>query len=105
MKHAAQIDEYGIVMQVICGSVEWAEARLGGRWVSTTKHDGDVSYAGVGYTYDEQREAFIAPRPYPSWMLNEDTCLWESPVPTPDDGQSYRWDEDTVSWVPVDKGP
>ena len=56
------------------------------------------NYAGVGYTYDKTRDAFIAPQPYPSWNLDEDTCQWNAPVPRPDDGKIYTWDEDTTSW-------
>jgi hypothetical protein len=56
------------------------------------------NYAGVGYTYDETRDAFIAPQPYPSWTLNEDTCQWEAPVAFPNDGKSYNWNEETGSW-------
>ncbi len=86
---------------------------LGGVWVQTSYNTrGGIhllggtpfrkNYAGIGYTYDEQRDAFIPPQPYPSWVLNEDSCLWESPTPYPDDGQPYRWDEDTVIWMPVE---
>jgi hypothetical protein len=57
------------------------------------------NYAGVGYTYDSARDAFIPPKPFPSWVLNEDTCLWDSPVPMPADDQFYHWDEATTSWV------
>jgi len=57
------------------------------------------NYAGIGYTYDETRDAFIAPKPYSSWTLNEDTCLWEAPVAYPDDGKDYQWNEETTSWV------
>ena len=56
------------------------------------------NYAGVGYTYDEARDAFIEPQPYPSWTLNEDTCGWEAPVAFPNDGKSYNWNESTTSW-------
>jgi len=56
------------------------------------------NYAGIGFTYDETRDAFIPPKPFDSWLLNEDTCLWDSPVPYPTDGERYVWDEDTVSW-------
>ena len=59
------------------------------------------NYAGIGYTYDETRDAFIAPKPYSSWTLNEDTCLWEAPVAYPDDGKRYNWNEETTSWVEV----
>lgn len=57
------------------------------------------NYAGIGYTYDEQRDAFIPPKPYESWLLDEDTCLWESPVPYPTDGGMYVWDEAAGDWV------
>jgi len=57
------------------------------------------NYAGIGYTYDATRDAFIPPQPFTSWTLNEDTCLWEPPVPFPTDGQFYNWDEATTSWV------
>ena len=56
------------------------------------------NHAGVGYTYDETRDAFIAPKPFNSWILNEDTCLWESPVAKPDDDNMYRWNESTLTW-------
>ena len=56
------------------------------------------NYASVGYTYDETKNAFIAPKPYASWVLNDDTCLWESPVAYPDDGERHTWNEDTTSW-------
>ena len=56
------------------------------------------NYAGIGYTYDEQRDAFIPPKPYPSWVLDEFSCLWESPVPYPNDGKMYTWEEDTQTW-------
>lgn len=61
------------------------------------------NYASVGYKYDAQKDAFIPPQPFPSWILNEDTCLWWAPVPYPQDGEdgvTYTWDEDTISWVP-----
>ena len=57
------------------------------------------NYAGVGYTYDLTRDAFIPPQPYPSWVLNETSCIYEAPVPCPTDGLMYSWDEDTTSWV------
>ena len=57
------------------------------------------NYAGIGFTYDSVRDAFIPPQPYNSWTLNEDTCQWESPVPYPTDDKRYNWDEDTTSWV------
>jgi hypothetical protein len=59
------------------------------------------NYAGIGYTYDEQRDAFIPPKPLPSWVLNEDTCLWDAPLPYPGDGKMYAWSEDDQLWLEV----
>lgn len=59
------------------------------------------NYAGLGYSYDATRDAFIPPQPFPSWVLNEDTCLWDAPTPMPTDGQRYQWDEATTSWVVI----
>jgi hypothetical protein len=59
------------------------------------------NYAGVGYYYDSIRDAFIPPKPFPSWILNEDTCLWESPIPYPNDGNIYQWNEETGNWQQV----
>jgi len=56
------------------------------------------NYAGIGYTYDFARDAFIPPKPFDSWTLNENSCLWEAPVAMPDDGQQYTWNEETTSW-------
>lgn len=56
------------------------------------------NYAGIGYIYDEQRDAFIPPKPFPSWVLNEFSCLWESPIPYPNDGNYYDWNEENQSW-------
>jgi len=60
------------------------------------------NYAGIGYTYDEQRDAFIPPKPYNSWVLNEETCQWGAPVPRPEDDKRYKWDESTQNWVEVE---
>ena len=60
------------------------------------------NYAGIGYTYDAGRDAFIPPKPYASWLLNETTCLWDAPVAMPNDGKRYSWDEATTSWVEVE---
>ena len=59
------------------------------------------NFAGIGYSYDEARDAFIPPKPFESWILNEETCQWEAPVPYPNDGKMYKWDEATLSWVEV----
>tara|TARA_R110000868_G_C10850491_1_gene760774 strand:+ start:1032 stop:1400 length:369 start_codon:yes stop_codon:yes gene_type:complete len=68
-----------------------------------TSYNGNFrkNYAGIGYTYDSARDAFIPPQPFPSWTLNEDTCLWDAPTPMPTDGQRYQWNEPTTSWVAV----
>lgn len=59
------------------------------------------NYAGIGYTYDATLDAFISPKPYPSWLLNTETCQWQAPIPYPTDGKMYTWDEETQSWVEV----
>jgi hypothetical protein len=71
-----------------------------GRWVQTS-YSGSFrkNFAGIGFTYDEQRDAFMPPQPFASWVLNEDTCRWEAPVPYPNDGQDYEWSEDIKNWV------
>ena len=63
------------------------------------------NYAGLGYTYDNSRDAFIPPTPFASWILNEDTCLWEAPTPMPTDDKQYSWDEETLSWVEIELPP
>lgn len=62
------------------------------------------NYAGLGYTYDAMRDAFIPPKPYPSWVLNEQSCLWDAPVPMPTDGKRYVWDETNGNWAEVPQG-
>ena len=59
------------------------------------------NYAGIGYYYDSIRDAFIPPKPFPSWTLNEDSCLWDSPVPYPSDGKMYTWNEDILNWIEI----
>ena len=59
------------------------------------------NYAGLGYSYDAQRDAFIPPKPFASWSLNETTCLWDAPTPIPTDGKMYRWDEEQLVWVEI----
>ena len=61
------------------------------------------NYASIGFTYDPVLDAFIAPKPYPSWLLNTVTCQWEAPIPYPNDGKRYRWNEATLSWVLVEQ--
>jgi len=116
MSHFAEIDENNIVTRVLVGNNEhpdeghqWFVDNLGGTWVKTSYNTrGGVhtlggtplrkNYAGVGYAYDETRDAFIPPKPYDSWVLDEETCLWEAPVAMPDDGEPYAWNEETQSW-------
>ena len=119
MAHWAELDENNIVTRVLVGSnddpdegYQWLIDNLGGTWVKTSYNtQGGVhslggtplrkNYAGIGYSYDATRDAFIPPKPFNSWNLNEDTCLWEAPVAYPTDGKMYRWDEDTTNWVEV----
>jgi len=72
-------------------------------WYKQTSYNGKFrkNYAGIGYTYDKTRDAFIPPKPYSSWTLVEDTCRWEAPTDYPDDGKDYNWDEDTTSWKEI----
>lgn len=109
MSHFAKV-ENGIVTQVIVAEQDFIDAgAVGDGWVQTSyntyggQHPENrplrKNYAGVGYTYDSQRDAFIPPQPYPSWTLNESTCQWNSPVAAPIDGKMYTWDESTTSWV------
>jgi hypothetical protein len=78
----------------------FCEKLFGGTWKQTS-YNGNKrkNYAGIGYTYDEQRDAFIPPKTYASWVLDEATCQWKAPVDMPTDGQMYSWDEATTSWV------
>lgn len=91
-------DAAGIEKEYI--GAAFCERLLGGRWVQTS-YNAKIrkNYAGIGYTFDEQRDAFIPPKPFASWVLNEDTCQWKAPVDMPTDGQMYSWDEATTSWV------
>lgn len=126
MAHFAKLDSNNVVVFVTVGRQEddGKEAELTARTGDVYKQtsyntrggvhyqaDGTPSenqskawrknFASIGYTYDEARDAFIPPKPYASWLLNEQTCLWDAPVAYPDDGKKYRWDEDTTSWVEV----
>jgi hypothetical protein len=125
MAHYAYLDENNIVTAVIVGNDEnaspgnWEEYYVakrtsyntrGGIYYSPITNQPDVdqskafrkNYAGIGFTYDDALDAFIPPKPYPSWVLNTQTCLWEAPIPYPNDGKSYRWDEDTQSWLLIE---
>ena len=70
-----------------------------GSWIETSTNGLRKNYAGIGYTYDNGRDAFIPPKPFPSWTLNESTCQWDPPVVYPDDGQHYLWNEGTQAWA------
>ena len=128
MSHFAKLDENNIVTFVTVGRQEddGLEAELTARTGDVYKQTsyntrggvhydpetGEPSedqakalrfnYAGIGFTYDEGRDAFIPPKPFESWVLDEDTCLWVAPVPYPEDGESYTWDEDAEDWVVVE---
>ena len=116
MSHFAKV-ENNVVTQVIVAEQDVIDSGMfGAGWVQTSYNtrggihygqdgqpDGGVAlrknYAGIGYSYDAGRDAFIAPQPFPSWVLNEQTCQWEAPVPMPTDGKMYNWDEATLNWV------
>ena len=114
MGHFAKVNN-GIVEQVIVAEPEFFNSFVDtspGQWIQTSynTHGGvhanggtplRKNYAGVGYTYDAQRDAFIPPKPYASWTLNESTCQWDCPIPYPDDGNRYTWDEATTSWIAI----
>jgi hypothetical protein len=123
MAHFAQVNEDNIVTQVIVvtnedapdeatGQTFIASIGLSGEWLQTSYNTwGNVhalggmplrkNYAGMGFTYDKDRDAFIPPKPFNSWTLNADTCLWEAPTPMPKDDKLYTWDEPTVSWKEI----
>jgi len=111
MAHFAKVQD-GKVVQVIVAESDFFQTFVDtspGEWVQTSynTHGGKhpegrplrKNYASIGYTYDRERDAFIPPQPFPSWVLNEETCMWDAPVPYPDDGAIYRWDENTLAWV------
>jgi len=121
MAHFAKVVN-GVVDQVIVAEPEFFDTFVDsspGEWIQTSYNtkggvhynpetgepDGGVAlrknYAGVGFTYDRDKDAFIPPQPYPSWTLNEESCLWEAPVAYPEDGQMYVWNEETTSWDAV----
>lgn len=109
MSHFAEIDENNVVLRVLVGDnnapnegYDWFVENLGGRWIQTSynanfrKH-----YAAIGYTYDEALDAFVPPKPFESWTLDEETCLWQPPVAMPEDGKIYNWEESTLTWIEV----
>ena len=116
MAHFAEIDQNNTVLRVVvidnkdtadAGGVEkesigaaFCERLFGGTWKQTS-YNGNKrkNYAGIGFKYDADRDAFVPPKPYASWVLNNDTAQWGAPTPMPNDGKRYSWDEDTTSWV------
>jgi hypothetical protein len=114
MSHFAKVVS-GIVTQVIVAESEFFQTFVDsspGEWIQTSyntyggKHQNGgtplrKNYAGIGYTYDSGRDAFIPPKPYPSWTMSEETCLWSAPTPMPTDNKTYKWDEATLAWVEV----
>ena len=119
MAHFAELDSNNVVLRVVvvdtkdnstADGVEkesigqaFCERLFGGRWVQTSYNNKiRKRYAGVGFTYNETLDAFIAPQPFPSWTLDNTTADWVSPIPMPNDGKVYIWDEATQSWVVSD---
>ena len=123
MSHYAKVTD-GKVTQVIVAEAEFFQTFVDtspGEWIQASYNTrggvhynpetGEPSadqtkalrknYAGIGFTYDRERDAFIPPKPFASWVLNEDTCLWDAPTPYPTDGEMYMWDEATTAWVPA----
>jgi hypothetical protein len=112
MAHFAKVVD-GVVTQVIVAEQEFFQTFVDsspGEWIQTSyntyggqhKLGGTPlrkNYAGIGFTYDRIKDAFISQKPFASWLLNEDTCLWEAPVVMPQDGKMYKWDEPTLNWV------
>lgn len=109
MSHFAELNENNVVLRVLVGDnrapnegYDWFVNNLGGRWVQTSYNANfRKNFAGIGFTYDESRDAFIPPKPFDSWILNEETCRWGAPVPYPEDGKKYSWDEETTTWIEV----
>jgi hypothetical protein len=120
MAHFAKLDEKNVVKDVIVVNniellaADGSESEVMGiafliRWSGgysnwkQTSYNGKIrkNYAGIGYTYDASRDAFIPPQPFPSWTLNEETCRWDAPIYMPTDGQMYQWDEATTNWVVI----
>ena len=110
MAHYAFLDNNNIVVEVIVGidETETIEGKSPEVWYGEfrnlrcvrTSYNSNIrkNYAGIGYTYDESRDAFIPPKPFNSWVLNESTCRWDAPIPYPADGKKYVWNELTLSW-------
>ncbi len=129
MAHWAELDSNNEVVRVLVGDnndpagdegYQWLIDNLGGTWVKTSYNSvagkrrnpetGEITeepgfrknYAGIGYTYNETLDAFIPPKPFNSWVLNEETCIWDAPVAYPTDGKFYAWNEEALNWVEVE---
>lgn len=109
MGHFAELDENNVVLRVIVVADEheadgenWCHNFAGGTWKQTS-YNATIrkNFAGIGFTYDAGRDAFIPPKQYPSWVLNETICRWDPPIPYPNDGLAYWWNEDIGNWVQV----
>jgi hypothetical protein len=117
MAHFAQLDENNVVLQVIvvhnnelmdngqeseAKGIAFCQSLFGGNWKQTS-YNGTIrkNYAGIGCVYDAQRDAFIAPKPYASWVLNESTCRWQAPISYPTDGKNYSWNEEQQNWIEI----
>jgi hypothetical protein len=100
MSHFAKI-ENGIVTEVIVAEQDYIDT-LDGQWVQTS-YNANIrkNYAGIGYTYDAKKDAFIPPQPFSSWLLNETTCQWEAPIPMPNDDKKYMWDKTAQNWIEI----
>ena len=94
------LDENGVEQE--SKGADFCRSLFGGVWKQTS-YNGNFrkNFAGTGFTYDSERDAFIPPKPYASWLLNEDTCTWKAPVDMPTDDKRYQWDEDSLSWVEI----
>lgn len=119
MAHFAELDNNNVVVRVIVvadeheeNGEEWCRNLLGGFWkktsyntIANTHRLGGTpfrkNYAGIGFTYDPAKDAFIPPKPFNSWLLDEEQCIWVPPVAMPDDGKMYTWDEGTLSWTEI----
>ena len=113
MSHWAEIDLENKVIRVTVGDnndpagdegYQWLIDNLGGTWIKTSYNNNiRFNYAGIGYSYDEVRDAFIPPKPFNSWVLDEATCQWNSPIYYPSDGKKYGWNEESSDWVAIDR--
>ena len=111
MAHWAELDENNIVIRITVGDnndpngdegYQWLVDNLGGTWKKTS-YNATIrkNFAGIGYTFDAELDAFIPPQPYPSWTLNDETAQWQAPTDYPNDGKVYSWDEETLSWLDI----